>query len=412
MPFCGTCRRELDEIKNSDLILKCLICKIKFHQLCSKILPDICIKMNECKNISFTCDRCIVKRDEKIDTLDVLNQINVKLLEFESKFNEQNKFNNEIRSHFKHVVDSVNTISYEKKSKWSDLVSNSPSTSNDNNNKNNSVRSVNSRNTSSMNKSSENKRGAKKDVTSSNSESILIIKPNDANNKSAKSVVTAILKPEIDPVKNLRETAKGDVVIKCNDENAMRSIKEKLDKNANGEIKVSEPKKMTPRVKVVGFETEYLDHDKLINTLKIQNADIFDESAVIEVIRVNKQPKSCTAVLSIDHQSFCKCINKKVSIGWYKCAIFEQIDVIRCFKCNQFGHVANECKSATIVCPLCADEHDIKQCKSNFRKCINCFRNNEMFNTNKPTDHSAMSIRCPLMVSRVQKRKNEIRYNA
>ena len=47
--------------------------------------------------------------------------------------------------------------------------------------------------------------------------------------------------------------------------------------------------------------------------------------------------------------------------------------LIRCNKCQVFGHSAKKCRSKTPKCPHCAGPHTHQQCKNRKnRKCANC----------------------------------------
>ena len=51
--------------------------------------------------------------------------------------------------------------------------------------------------------------------------------------------------------------------------------------------------------------------------------------------------------------------------------------IIRCFKCNKFGHLSNSCKNSNSLCPRCGS--DKQKCKGNCPKqqwkCVNCLGN-------------------------------------
>ena len=50
----------------------------------------------------------------------------------------------------------------------------------------------------------------------------------------------------------------------------------------------------------------------------------------------------------------------------------EPIVVIQCFKCFNFGHNFQACKSPHAFCSQCAGKHNYRECTSEFRKCILC----------------------------------------
>lgn len=51
----------------------------------------------------------------------------------------------------------------------------------------------------------------------------------------------------------------------------------------------------------------------------------------------------------------------KVYIEWNACRAKDYADVVRCFKCQGYGHVGNYCKDK-LVCSFCSGEHDSKEC--------------------------------------------------
>ena len=55
--------------------------------------------------------------------------------------------------------------------------------------------------------------------------------------------------------------------------------------------------------------------------------------------------------------------------------------VVKCHRCQGFGHIASRCRSARPKCGKCCDEtHETKDCSSNVRKCAHCNENHETGN--------------------------------
>ena len=76
-------------------------------------------------------------------------------------------------------------------------------------------------------------------------------------------------------------------------------------------------------------------------------------------------------------------------IGWQKCRVYEDLNLGRCFNCNDDGHSAKKCNNET-SCAHCADKHSTTFCPNkNLKKCINCIKANEKYHTSKNIDHHA-----------------------
>lgn len=90
---------------------------------------------------------------------------------------------------------------------------------------------------------------------------------------------------------------------------------------------------------------EKLSSDEIIQNLKAQND--FLQSSDLNVVSVfGKQRFS--VIIEIDCKSFNLVMNRKdrtLNIGWAKCAVYEHLNIRRCFKCYGFNHIAKECSN-------------------------------------------------------------------
>lgn len=107
-------------------------------------------------------------------------------------------------------------------------------------------------------------------------------------------------------------------------------------------------------------------------------------------------------VLSFDIPTLRRVIEKnEVICGLDMKRVYEFIDIVQCFNCQRFGHVANACK-ASPSCKFCAGEHQSKLCddKENFA-CVNCMRENKN-GQNFNIKHRATDERCRLRGARIE----------
>lgn len=78
-----------------------------------------------------------------------------------------------------------------------------------------------------------------------------------------------------------------------------------------------------------------------------------------------------------------------LDFGRYRMVEFRSI--IRCFKCQQFGHYAGSCENKA-QCVKCAKEHSIKDCDSTETCCSNCYAQDK----DGDCEHRADSMDCPI----------------
>lgn len=175
---------------------------------------------------------------------------------------------------------------------------------------------------------------------------------------------------------------------------------------------VSTPKDVIPTIKIVGYDDDYMTDQNLIDALKCENSSIFDEESVIKIVSNKKnRANRCVAEINVDVDTLQKCLAKKRAIiGFISCRIYEQIEVVRCFKCCRFGHIAADCTEKSYICPVCAGAHMVGECNSTVHKCANCVDAAERFNFVGDVNHSALSMTCPMMIKRIEKRKKNIVY--
>lgn len=84
----------------------------------------------------------------------------------------------------------------------------------------------------------------------------------------------------------------------------------------------------------------------------------------------------------------------RIYIGGDSCRLEDEAGVVRCFRCQAYGHLAAKCKAAK-VCGHCAGEgHDRKECpkKAEGSICANCRR------VGREAGHSVTSDACPCYV--------------
>jgi hypothetical protein len=84
----------------------------------------------------------------------------------------------------------------------------------------------------------------------------------------------------------------------------------------------------------------------------------------------------------------------RIHIGWDSCRVFQHLDILRCFKCNQFGHFAIKCEGV-VFCADCAENHESKDCNSVVKNFANCEYAKKTFKIDVNSNHPTYSIKFP-----------------
>lgn len=415
---CVKCEQVFDRGKPENPKIQCKLCKIKIHAACANLNTSIYNKISPIKNIWWVCDSCDYKSDffanvlKKLDSIEKkMSENTEKLIQHDEKLIEIQK-TCEIRRNFFQtpVIDNSNkSVTSGKRpmaeiirESWADQVS---------------ERTPKLRKTSVI-------------IPQEKYDPIVVIQTtNEDDRKELEKKVRKVLNPTEDPIQGTKTTANGKVLVHCNNHAAVCLIKNKLQSNLDDNITVDEPKLVAPRIKVVGIDAEHIstgsnvmdvddnakidkNQDQLLKVICKQNNDLIHDKAELQIINVRKRfDKKYEVIISCDFTTFNTIMRRqKLKIGWDICYVYEQLNVLRCYKCNDFSHTANNCKSVDFYCPRCAGKHEIKDCTSEDLKCINCVRSNERLNVNLNVNHPVWSSSCKVYERKMNQKRLRTRY--
>lgn len=430
MSICNKCESGIQPEEDSTSWIQCVNCANVFHLSCAGVTKTMSKNMCTYKSFGWFCESCNESRDFRIAIM-----VRMKNIEDTIKIQceRQAKYENEISDLKKLVMDkrcasSCNPLTNTPRS-FSNVRPNSDtnmSTATPTNVKKRSwvdmARGTTSNDTQTPYQH-QHQKSAKRHRTvapKAKRDPVLIVRAkNQPDRMKVKETINQQLHPLDDPVKSVKETAKGDVIVVCNDTESLNTVRAKLNDAIGNEFDVTEPKEIQPRLKIVGFDATYCDKTKFVDIIRRQNDDVFTESSTVELLQEPKQRASGanTATIGVDNATFERALRKqKLGVGWTKCRVYEQVDVLRCFLCCMFGHEARSCEMNEKFCALCGcTGHDVQTCtKKNERdkyRCINCCR--AMANNGRQdidVCHSAMSMQCPLLRRKVEQKKKLVRY--
>lgn len=257
-----------------------------------------------------------------------------------------------------------------------------------------------------------------------NSKTCLIIK--SADRKVPNTSVERYFKNNFSPGSlgvelNRTKVTKDGFLVSCANESEMKKLKETLETKISNDYQICEPARLRPKIIIRGIPEECLKEQNGANKLLLSDnfiQNLIDNNNLVpnsvndfHVISCFKSKSSINVILEIVPSLFKLIINRGfIFLGWQKCFVKEYYHLIRCFKCNKFGHLKKDCKNEKSICPDCSECHERKDCKSKSKLCPNCIFQNSKYKSNWPTDHSAISYNCNFYKMKIDNLKSKIQY--
>lgn len=212
-------------------------------------------------------------------------------------------------------------------------------------------------------------------------------------------------------VSRVKHTRGGGLVVGCSSGDSADKLKREIDTKLADKYTVKSLRPVKPRMKVVGM-TERHENDTFLNFLKVQNESVFKEDSTLRVLSFeairakkggNSQIRGDTvnrgrrqiyqSVLEIDLNTYNAAVSSgQVFVGYDCCAVYDAVDLIRCFNCSGFNHTSKNCKFK-LSCPKCSGSHAITDCNTETLKCVNCCASRD-FEAN--CGHAAWDKICPI----------------
>lgn len=225
----------------------------------------------------------------------------------------------------------------------------------------------------------------------------LIIKGKDGESPEAvKAKVLQTVSPVEEGVK-VRGVWKGKsgVLLNVADDDSWQTVKGHQGLKDKG-LTIQEPERRMPRMAIYGMDRK-IEKDSLVSLVYEQNfkglceEKLFKEG-FISLYRTGRRDLEKGAwVVRVSPGVRTKLMEVwRVYIGWDSCRLEDEAGVVRCFRCQAYGHLAGKCKAAK-VCGHCADRKECPR-KAEGSVCIKCRR------VGCEAGHSVTSDTCPCYV--------------
>lgn len=232
---------------------------------------------------------------------------------------------------------------------------------------------------------------------------VLVVKPKKTEQES--SVTKQVVEEKIDPstlgvgIARIKYVKEGGLAISCRGERDVQSVRESVGHELGEDYEVKVPAKKNPRIKVFNIDRKLLaDLEEFVEKIIIQNTITTPQpQRVIKVIEHYEDKKGrVNVVVELDPVTYGLISGKDVIyIGWRTCRYVDHINIIQCYRCWRFGHMAKHCNKKENVCSKCAGGHRLRECTSEEEICVNCRNASEVLKIpNIDYRHTAINKKC------------------
>ena len=137
-----------------------------------------------------------------------------------------------------------------------------------------------------------------------------------------------------------------------------------------------------------------IDENPWLNLEKASEDSIMIKDDPFSVITVHKVVKCRNndifrVTVTLSKQILASLGNRRLSVGFTRCKLYEIPNQGRCYHCQRRGHLAKDCKNP-IACSRCSLEHSSRECSSLSYKCVNC-----IIHGDNNANHPSYSASCP-----------------
>lgn len=241
---------------------------------------------------------------------------------------------------------------------------------------------------------------------------MLFIKSSDLKINVINEIKNNVNPRELDISVNGAKPIKGGMLVNCEDINSLNKLKSAVINKFGSKFSVSEQKKFNPRLLIKNVNKNMTDNDNIVQ--EICGNNIFENLEQVDIKIVTKIVRKYSQNLVIEvSPSTRKLIMSKgyLFIGWEKYYVEDYMRVLRCYRCQRYGHMRKDCQtSVPVCCPVCTENHEQKECLAANKKCNNCVLYNSKNKSELPTDHACYDSCCPVYKYQLDLLKSKTNY--
>lgn len=223
-----------------------------------------------------------------------------------------------------------------------------------------------------------------------------------ASSSATKQALMKAIRPSDDgfQIVGIKKTAKSGVVLRVANENQLKRL-ESVDAIKSAGLRLEKPKGRRPRLLVKDIPASMEDNNflqaiyrqNIKNELPIKEDDFIKSTKIVRRRSTNNGRKWLGIEIEPEVRKHLVSTKDKLFIDWATCRFVDDIEVVRCAYCQQFGHVKKHCANKSPTCAICSEAHETNVCPHkddlNFTPvCAACKR------FKKPFDHRCGSEQC------------------
>lgn len=148
-----------------------------------------------------------------------------------------------------------------------------------------------------------------------------------------------------------------------------------------------------PEADLIKSLSNKLKDPALTGPARLAIEDLYNEQrADFRIVKkINTKVGKVNWLIDVDKELSERLLDKRrICIDYERYRVVQFVTIIRCFKCQEFGHMSGQCKGE-LRCPKCSDEHMLADCKSLETRCANCYFSDK----DSECSHRADSPDCP-----------------
>ncbi|GBN93599.1 hypothetical protein AVEN_174390-1 [Araneus ventricosus] len=213
--------------------------------------------------------------------------------------------------------------------------------------------------------------------------------------------IKGLLQKEINPQKEgfevtaTRPLRNKGLAVDCTSKDHLDILLEKLNAKTQltEKIEIKKPEKRFPRCVIYDLEEDTQEGDVLKALANATQAEEKDFRICFKM--KGKGGRSHFVVTANPALTLALLEKKKINIHWSKHNIREHLDIKRCYKCQDFGHLQANCKRQYPYCAFCGFSHNTRNCRNDRPRCVNCLEANGKRKDKVDICHMASDNKCP-----------------